>query len=183
MRGGGKSRRYEAAALALLSEPTVEAAARKAKVALGTLKHWLAYDAEFKAVYQGLRHELVDSALARLQQITLKAVLTLHRLLDCGKPTVELGAASRVLEIAVRDLGLAELTRQVEELKRQVEGAAHGEYGNTEAGSAAPGGPVGTPAEEADAHAGPSAGGPGEPAGPGGTDAGPLATGTTALFP
>src|SRR4051794_26526076 len=94
--GGRRSQREEAALVALLSEPTIAAAATQAGIGESTLLRWMA-EPEFKARYRAARRQVVESAIGRLQAVATKAVDTLERNLACGIPAVEVGAAKAVL--------------------------------------------------------------------------------------
>jgi hypothetical protein len=122
MRGHGEkqSRRQEAAIAALLSEPTVEAAAKKAKVGYRTLRVWLK-DPAFNREYREARRQIVEEAVSRLQQTTLMAVLTLYRNLTCGNPGTEVRAAQVILEQSVKAVELMDLEQRVEELEQNSE--------------------------------------------------------------
>jgi hypothetical protein len=113
-------RKREQAIAALLSEPTVEAAAKKARVGYRTLKEWLR-DPGFLADYRAARRDVVEAAVVRLQQMTLGAALTLHRNLTCGKAGDEVRAAIAVLDQAFRGTELLDLAGQLAELKQAVE--------------------------------------------------------------
>ena len=82
------------AILALLTEPTVEAAARVADVAPATIWRW-SQQADFRAKLRDARRAVVEGAIGRLQQAATEAVSTLQRNLTCGTPSVEVRAAPR----------------------------------------------------------------------------------------
>jgi hypothetical protein len=118
-RGHGQKReRLEDRALvALLSEPTIEAAAKRADVAESTLLRWLA-EPEFKARYRAARRQVVEQAVTTLQQATGDAVATLTRNLTCGVPASEIAAAKAVLDFAVKGVELVDLAERVEQLEQ-----------------------------------------------------------------
>jgi hypothetical protein len=113
-------RKREPAIAALLSEPTVEAAAKKAKVGYRTLKLWLR-DPGFLADYRAGRRQVVEGAVARLQRLATEAADTLGRNLTCGKPGDEVRAAVAVLDQAFRGAELLDLAGQLAELRQAVE--------------------------------------------------------------
>jgi hypothetical protein len=86
--------------LALLSEKTVLDAARKAGIGETTAHRYLKVPA-FKAAFRAARREVVEHALARLQQLTVKGVEALERAVECGHTGTEVRAADIVLERAV----------------------------------------------------------------------------------
>ena len=172
--GEKQSRKRELAIAALLSEPTVEAAAKKAKVGYKTLCLWLK-DPDFNREYREARRQIVEGAVSRLQQTAVVAVLTLHRNLTCGNPGTEVRAAQVILEQSVKAVELADLAQQVEELRQRIgEGSGGGHDNPLAPGAQAQGGPG--PAE---AEGIPAAGGapprPGANPVPGREGAGPLA--------
>jgi len=122
-RAGGKRLRREAAAIAaLLAEPTVEAAAKRAGISESTLLRWL-QDAAFSAEYRAARRAVVEGAIGRLQQTATQAVDALARNLRCGIPAVEVGAAKAVLDQAMRGLELLDLAERVAALEQAADAA------------------------------------------------------------
>jgi hypothetical protein len=116
MAGGSKRSRYEAAAAALLSEATDQAAADRAKISLRTLQNWKK-EHQFLAIYRQARLALVEAAVTRLQQVAVKAVLALARNLNCGKPAAEIRAAVAVLEHSWRGLEAFDLEARLAALE------------------------------------------------------------------
>jgi hypothetical protein len=114
--GAKSGRKRELAIAALLTEPTVEAAALKAGVGYRTLKSWLK-DREFLASYRRARSAVVEGALGRLQQVTGEAVDTLRRNLTCGRPGDEIKAAVAVLDHAIKAVELADLEARLTALE------------------------------------------------------------------
>jgi hypothetical protein len=153
------TRRQELAIAALLSEPTVEAAAAKAKVSHATLKNWLRLPA-FLAAYAKVRQQVLERSVARLLAASGKAIATLERNLECGNPSAENRAAELILTHAQRGVDTLDLARQIEDLRWEIEARKHGDRSTPEAGG---------PAAEGSPKAGdvaPTAGrGPGEPGG------------------
>jgi hypothetical protein len=145
MAGGGhgekRSRKWEAAIAALLEQPTIEKAAEKAGVAYSTLKGWVKL-AEFQAAYRDTRRQVVEHALGRAQRSCGRAVRTLTRLLACGHPPTEKGAAVALLDYSLRGLEVGDLAQAVEDLKRELEGLRHGD-GSAQAGGGQAEGPGG----------------------------------------
>jgi hypothetical protein len=121
MPGGRKSDRVrERAVLALLSCPTVAAAAAEAGVSERTLWGWMRDDPEFRGQYSRARAEAVDDGLRQLQRgaaIAARALIRQARGEDAGasiKAAIglldQLAKATRAADVqAVEDrLGLAE---------------------------------------------------------------------------
>jgi len=126
--GGRRPQREEQAIAALLSEPTIAAAATKAGIGESTLLRWMA-EPDFKARYRAARRSLVEGAIGRLQQAATMAVDALTRNLTCGIPAVEVGAAKSVLDQAVKAVELVDLAERVEALEQAAEAAAEREQG------------------------------------------------------
>jgi hypothetical protein len=121
MKGHGEkfSRKQELTILALLQQPTIRAAAQAAGVSDVTLWRWL-QQPEFRTRYRAARRQVVEGALASLQQATSEAAATLQRNLTCGVPSVEIRAAAAILEQAVRAIELVDLEERLERLEAQL---------------------------------------------------------------
>jgi hypothetical protein len=184
MAGHGEklSRRQEQAIAALLTAPTVKAAAQAARVSEKTLRGWMC-DEPFDAAYRAARRQAVDHAVTLLQRLCCRAVKTLARAMRSDNPNVQLRAATTVLEMAMRGVELGDLAAEVEALKQQ-QGARHHDPGDPppdggeNAGGTPPTGP-GTPP------AGSSPSGPGGDLQGGGDGSGSVAREAAAipLFP
>jgi hypothetical protein len=147
MPGSNQGRKWEAAVAALLNCATLEQAATQARVSLKTLQRWLKEPA-FLDLYRKARRAIVENAVTRLQQLTLQATLALHRNLSCGNASVEVGAATAILEHAARGLETFDLADQIARLEQQLaEVVAHGNNGRAQTagrplnGTAPPPGP------------------------------------------
>ena len=80
------------AILALLSEPTIVAAAARVGMGESTLRRWLTEDAAFQAEYETARRATFQAAISRIPALTVRAVDTLAALLaDKEPPAVRLG--------------------------------------------------------------------------------------------
>ena len=91
--GAKFGRKKEEAIAALLSQRSVEDAARAVGIGTKTLLRWLQVP-EFRAAYLQARREAVAQAAARLQQATGAAVATILKLMvDPNAP-----AATRIFE-------------------------------------------------------------------------------------
>jgi hypothetical protein len=131
MKGHGEklSRKQEQAIAALLSEATVGAAAERAGVGEVTLWRWLKDDA-FKAAYREARRQVVEKAMAQLQQATWAASTTLLRLLNAGSESVRLRAAEAILNHASRGLELLDFEERITALEQKLnETVAQGRRG------------------------------------------------------
>src|SRR3954447_6936436 len=110
--GEKRSRQTEAALAALLACPTIEAAAEQVGIASATLRRWLAED-DFQRRYRAARRQVVEQAVAQLQQGTSEAVAALRRNLNCGTPSAEIAAAKAVIDISVKAIELTDLAERV----------------------------------------------------------------------
>jgi hypothetical protein len=165
----------ERAILALLSEPTQQAAAEKAEVGASTLRRWLSEPA-FLAAYRQARRALVEGAIAKLQAASVEAVDTLRDLLKCtDKPAVQARAAVAILEQAIKGGELIALTERVEELERMLK-EARNELGDVEAAGQEPGDDGRGEEQPGQPAAGPSVAGPGQGNGADASAAGSLAS-------
>jgi IS30 family transposase len=122
MSGHGEkmTRKEEAAIAALLMHPTIGEAAKACGVAESTLWRWLRR-ADFQTRYQAARALAVSQAIARLQQVSSKAVNTLEYVMDAeaSSDTAKVQAARIVLEMAVKGTELAELQRRLADLEHE----------------------------------------------------------------
>lgn len=113
------SAKQDKAIAALLSEPTIAAAADKLGVNDRQIYRWLE-ESEFVAAYRAARREAVGQAIARLQQTSSHAVTVLLSLMADRKTpaTVRLNAASKVLEFAVKAIELDDIQARLEALEQ-----------------------------------------------------------------
>jgi hypothetical protein len=108
----------ETAVLALLTEKTLAAAAKRAGIGERTLRRWVNEDAPFKAEYEAARHAAFTAGISRVQALTCKAVDTLEELLDAKKhPTVRLGAARTIAEIGLHQHDADTIVKKLDEIE------------------------------------------------------------------
>ena len=112
-------RKQDRAIIALLTEPTVEAAARSADIAPATIWRW-AQQPEFKSRLRDARRAVVEGAVGRLQQAATEAVDALQRNLTCGTPSVEVKAATVILDQAIKAIELFDVVERVEHLEARL---------------------------------------------------------------
>jgi hypothetical protein len=103
--GAKFERKKEEAIVALLSHRTVDEAANAIGIAPRTLLRWLQIP-EFRAEYLKARREVVSQAIARLQQATGAAGITILKLMtDPNVPAaVKLRAAESVFGLALKGI-------------------------------------------------------------------------------
>jgi hypothetical protein len=118
-------RKQDKAILALLTEPTVEAAARSADVAPATIWRWT-QQADFRSRLRDARRAVVEGAIGRLQQAATEAVETLRRNLTCGTPSVEVRAATAILDQAIKAVELFDVVERVEQLEARLVARSEG---------------------------------------------------------
>ena len=118
--GSKRPRQTEAAILALLAEPTIEAAAGRAGVSKSTLLRWQ-QNPSFRDRYRAARRAIVEGSIGRLQQATGAAVEALQRNLTCGVPAGEIAAAKAIIDQALRGVELVDLAERVEALEQAAE--------------------------------------------------------------
>ena len=107
---------------ALLSEPTIVAAAARVGMGESTLRRWLTEDTAFQADYEAARHATFQAALRRIPALTARAVDTLADLLgDATHPAVRLGAARTVAEIGMHQYDAETILKKLDNLE-----ASHG---------------------------------------------------------
>src|SRR3954449_132082 len=121
--GEKRSRQTEAAITALLTCPTIEAAAAQTGVSPATLRRWLA-EPSFQARFRSARRQVVEQAIAQLQQGTSEAVAALRRNLQCGVPAAEIAAAKAVIDYSVKAIELTDLIERIEQLEQAAAAAA-----------------------------------------------------------
>jgi hypothetical protein len=123
------TRKRSLAIAALLTEPTIVAAAAKVNVHERTLRAWLA-DPDFLSAFDKAGQAVLTGAKGRLQALTDRAVEVLAKNLDAERPADQLRAVELVLAHVMR---LVELTNVLPEIERlQAERAAEkigGRYG------------------------------------------------------
>jgi hypothetical protein len=120
--GAKFGRKMEQAIAALLTRPSIEDAARLAGVGEKTLRRWMR-EPQFEVRYLRARREVVSQTIARMQQATGAAGVTILKLMtDPNVPAaVRLRAAECVFDLAVKGIELEDLERRLSELEKTVE--------------------------------------------------------------
>jgi hypothetical protein len=129
MKGHGAKfgRKKEAAVLALLSQPNLEAAARLIGVGPATLLRWQKLP-EFQVAFREARRAAYGQSIARLQQGSSAAVSTLFKLmLDPATPaSTRARAADSVLDHAAKAIEIEDIEARVAALEQAAEAAKDG---------------------------------------------------------
>jgi transposase-like protein len=124
MKGHGAKfgRKKEEAIAALLSSKSIEDAARAIGVNANTLLRWLEVP-EFRNAYRKVRREAVHQSVARMQQATGAAAITILKLMtDTNVPAaVRLRAAECVFDHAIKGVELEDIEARLSELERASE--------------------------------------------------------------
>jgi hypothetical protein len=116
----------ERAIVSLLTEKTIGAAAKRCGVNERTLRRWMTADDAFRRELAEARTAIYQAGMARVQALTSKAVETLEVLMGATRhPSVRLGAARTVAELAMHQHDAEEIMRKlddIEALQRRNEG-------------------------------------------------------------
>ena len=122
MKGHGEklTRKQEEAIMALLSESTLASAAERIRVSDVTLGRWLKRP-EFDAAYKDARRQVMEKAVAQLQNSTWAASTTLVRLLGAGSDSVRLRAAMAILDQANKGLEMLDFEERLAALEQRPE--------------------------------------------------------------
>ena len=120
---GALTPKQQKALAALLTEPTILAAADKVGVNERTLHRWLEERA-FETAYRTARREAVTQAIARLQQVSTHAVTVLVNVMVSKDtpPATRAAAAKTVLETAIKAVELEDLAARIEALEHAIGG-------------------------------------------------------------
>lgn len=112
--------RQQKALACLLSEPTIEGAAKAAKVSKVTLYEWMKEPA-FKAALDEARHLLFGDGLASLKAAMGEAVGALRKALSEPDATVanKIAAATKLIELALRSHETLEIETRLSALEAQ----------------------------------------------------------------
>ena len=115
------TKKQESAIAALLSEPTVAAAAEKVSVNEATLWRWLKRT-DFVEAYRSARREVVSQAIAQLQRVTMVAVSTLARIMvdPEASASAKVAAARITLDMALKSVELEDMETRIAALEESV---------------------------------------------------------------
>ena len=123
MRAHGEklSRKQEQTIAALLTCGSITEASQQCGIAEATIHRWLK-DADFQTAYREARRQVVQQAIAQVQQATGEAVETLRSVMqDPEAPaSAKVSAAKTVIETAVKAVELEDLEFRVQLLEAQL---------------------------------------------------------------
>ncbi|MHB9098540.1 MAG: phBC6A51 family helix-turn-helix protein [Syntrophales bacterium] len=98
---------------------TIEGAARKTGIAKNTLYKWMKQE-EFSREITSARKKLLEKAMNKLMNVTMKAVTTLEKLLNAESESVRRAAANDVLGHVLKYRELQEIEERLETLEKIV---------------------------------------------------------------
>ena len=113
----GISRKQDAAIGALLSQPTISAAAESVGIGEATLRRWLK-DAGCLAAYRGARRDALEHCVALLQKAGSDAVEALRQSLQARSEGVRLRAACAILDYSMKGVELLDLEERSTALEK-----------------------------------------------------------------
>lgn len=118
----GLTVKQEAAIIALLHEPTLERAAKKAGVGERTLCRWLDEDVKFIAAYRKARRMAFTQAISMCQRFAPMAAGILAKVAsDPASPAhVRVNAAAHVLKFGREGIELDDLVGRIDVLEQQI---------------------------------------------------------------
>jgi hypothetical protein len=116
--GDKKPRLAERLITVLLSEPTIEGAARAAGVSIRTVHRWT-QDLDFNEAFVFAKNNTMEAATAQLQGASSKAVDALLEVARMGEPDAgRVSAARAILEFGFRGLENEVLAKRLDELEK-----------------------------------------------------------------
>ena len=114
MNGHGEklSRKQDAAIGALLSHPTISAAAQSVGLGEATLRRWLK-EPDFLEAYRATRRDALEHCVALLQKTGSAAVEALQQSLQATSEGVRLRAACAILDYSMKGAELLDLETRI----------------------------------------------------------------------
>ena len=118
--GEKKSRKSGELIVALLTQPTIEAAARIAGISNASAWRWM-QDPVFAESYREAKREAMRHTSARLQAATCEAVDCLRAVQNSGESeSARVGAARTILEMALRAADLEDVQRRLSAIEERL---------------------------------------------------------------
>jgi hypothetical protein len=108
----------EQAISALMTSPTIEAAADQVEVDKSTLYRWLDRD-DFQRDYKRARREALTRSIARLQKASTEAVETLQEVMNDtdAKDSTRVRAAEKVMKFAIEAAEIEDMQERLDALE------------------------------------------------------------------
>jgi hypothetical protein len=124
---GKFGRKREEAIVALLSQRTIEDAARACNTPARTLYNWLK-EPEFDAAYRAARRRAYGQSISRLQQGSTAAATTLLKVMvdPATPPSTRVRAAEAVLSQAAKAIEIEDIDARVRALEEATEAKKDG---------------------------------------------------------
>ena len=125
--GGKLGSKQEEVIVALLSQRSVEDAARVANVTARTLYRWMK-EPEFDAAYRKAKRAAFGQSIARMHHLSSAAVSTLGKIMldSATPPATRVRAADSILDHTAKAIEIEDIEARVSELER----AAHASEGS-----------------------------------------------------
>lgn len=128
MKGHGSklNRKMDAAIIALLTQRNLENAARVAGISLATLRRWQDLP-EFDKAFRRAQRKAFGQQIARLQQASSAAVITLQKLVvdTNSPPAVRARAAYYIIVLGNKAIEIDDIEQRLTELERAAEETRH----------------------------------------------------------
>jgi len=117
----------EKAVVALLTEPSMGAAAEKAGISPRTLSRWIRDDCEFRSLLRSTRKAVFQRATTYLVNTTVEATETLLSVMrdEAAPASARVSASQTCLRLAVSVFGTDEIEERIELLERAVRRRNH----------------------------------------------------------
>jgi hypothetical protein len=114
--------KMQRAIVALLQSPSISSAAKSLRVGEVTLYRWLGRP-DFKEAFDCARRQLVDQAIAKIQESTASAVDSLREIMENPEnpASARVSASKTILEMALRSIELQEFERRLSALEGIIE--------------------------------------------------------------
>ena len=124
--GGNLGRKQEEAIIALLSQRSVDEAAKAVNVAPRTLYRWMK-DADFQEAYRNAKRSAFSQSIARLHQMSSAAVATLGKVMvdPATPPATKVRAADSIINHTTKAIEIEDIEARVAELERAAEASKH----------------------------------------------------------
>ena len=115
--------RQKKALAALISSPTVKAAAKASNVGYSTLRRWLKDDAEFAQAYRDVASEIMDNAVFLARNSITPALLTLRQIIADKEQNgaVRSQASRTLLEYGARLTERADVLERLDKLEKSMQ--------------------------------------------------------------
>jgi len=125
--GGKLGRKQEEAIVALLSQRSVDDAARVANINPRTLYRWMK-DPEFDAAYRKTKRAAFGQSIARLHYLSSAAVSTLGKIMldSSTPPATRVRAADSILDHTAKAIEIEDIEARVSDLERAADKATSG---------------------------------------------------------